>query len=320
MSAHGRASSRLYCYRRWSTAWTEALDGTARGRGRAARRARRTSPAQPAESRRRSRTTCTRRCARRSSARGITSLFSHQADAWESVMRRGHTIVTTGTASGKSLCFNLPVLHVLACDPRARALYLYPTKALAQDQARSLHGAAHARAAPRDLRRRHAAGGARRDPASARTSCSPIRTCCTSASCPTTPAGATSSRTSRWWSSTRRTSTGACSARTSPTCCAGCGGSRDAYGTEPRFVLTSATIANPLSLAQELTGLDFDLVDRDGSPRGEREVVMCNPPLLDERTGRRASSLGEAAEPVRRPGRGRACARSASRAAAARPS
>ena len=53
-------------------------------------------------------------------------------------MRRGHTIVTTGTASGKSLCFNLPVLHMLSLDPRARALYLYPTKALAQDQARRL--------------------------------------------------------------------------------------------------------------------------------------------------------------------------------------
>ena len=60
-------------------------------------------------------------------------------------------------------------------------------------------------------------------------------------------------------------------------------------------MLTSATIANPLSLAQELTGLEFDLVDRDGSERGEREVVMCNPPLIDERTMRRASSLGEAA-------------------------
>jgi DEAD/DEAH box helicase domain-containing protein len=68
----------------------------------------------------------------------------------------------------------------------------------------------------------------------------------------------------------------------------------DTYGTRPRFVLTSATIANPLSLARELTGLDFNLVQRDGSPHGPREVVMCNPPLLDERTGRRASSLGEA--------------------------
>src|SRR5687768_12675559 len=69
---------------------------------------------------------------------GITSLFSHQAEAWDSVMRQGHTIITTGTASGKSLCFNLPVLHVLSVDRQARALYLYPTKALAQDQARRL--------------------------------------------------------------------------------------------------------------------------------------------------------------------------------------
>ena len=68
---------------------------------------------------------------------GIERLWSHQADAYESA-RRGHTIVTTGTASGKSLAFNLPVLDLLAHDPRARALYLYPTKALAQDQARAL--------------------------------------------------------------------------------------------------------------------------------------------------------------------------------------
>jgi len=68
-----------------------------------------------------------------------------------------------------------------------------------------------------------------------------------------------------------------------------------AYGTNPRFVLTSATIANPLELAGGLTGLEFSLVERDGAPRGEREIVMANPPLLDERTGRRASSLSEAA-------------------------
>jgi DEAD/DEAH box helicase domain-containing protein len=69
---------------------------------------------------------------------GIHDLYSHQAEAlaaaWE-----GPTIVTTGTASGKSLCFNLPTLDVLCSDAKARALYLYPTKALAQDQARALH-------------------------------------------------------------------------------------------------------------------------------------------------------------------------------------
>src|SRR5204863_10136693 len=68
-----------------------------------------------------------------------------------------------------------------------------------------------------------------------------------------------------------------------------------AYGTEPRFVLTSATIANPVDLAERLTGLDFRLVDRDGAPAAERQVAMWNPPLLDEKTGARASALSEAA-------------------------
>jgi DEAD/DEAH box helicase domain-containing protein len=69
---------------------------------------------------------------------GVSRLYSHQAEALASA-REGHTIVTTGTASGKSLAFNLPVLDTLARDRKARGLYLYPTKALAQDQARKLH-------------------------------------------------------------------------------------------------------------------------------------------------------------------------------------
>src|SRR5206468_4205559 len=69
---------------------------------------------------------------------GIDELYSHQAEALAAA-RDGHAMVTTGTASGKSLAFNLPVLDALAHDPRARAFYLYPTKALAQDQARKLH-------------------------------------------------------------------------------------------------------------------------------------------------------------------------------------
>src|SRR4051794_1172603 len=70
--------------------------------------------------------------------RGIDSLFSHQADAWLAAGRGEHLIVTTGTASGKTLAFNLPVLDALAREPKLRALYLYPTKALAQDQLRGL--------------------------------------------------------------------------------------------------------------------------------------------------------------------------------------
>ena len=70
--------------------------------------------------------------------RGIDGLFAHQAETWEAAARGEHVIVTTGTASGKSLAFTLPVLDAIAREPSARALYLYPTKALAQDQARSL--------------------------------------------------------------------------------------------------------------------------------------------------------------------------------------
>jgi DEAD/DEAH box helicase domain-containing protein len=68
-----------------------------------------------------------------------------------------------------------------------------------------------------------------------------------------------------------------------------------AYGAEPRFVLTSATIANPVQLAEGLTGLEVQLVDHDGAPHAEREVVMWNPPLVDEALGKRASALSEAA-------------------------
>ena len=71
-------------------------------------------------------------------AQGITSVWRHQAETWEAAARGEHVVVATGTASGKSLAFNLPVLSAIAADPKTRALYLYPTKALAQDQARAL--------------------------------------------------------------------------------------------------------------------------------------------------------------------------------------
>lgn len=71
-------------------------------------------------------------------ARGIERLYRHQAEAFAAAERGEHVVVATGTASGKTLAFNLPVLNALAAEPKLRALYLYPTKALAQDQARAL--------------------------------------------------------------------------------------------------------------------------------------------------------------------------------------
>ena len=70
-------------------------------------------------------------------ANGVTALYRHQVEAWEAAARGENVVVTTGTASGKSLAFNLPVLDAVAREPKTRALYLYPTKALAQDQARA---------------------------------------------------------------------------------------------------------------------------------------------------------------------------------------
>src|SRR6266536_6387459 len=71
-------------------------------------------------------------------AQGIGQLYTHQRAAWDAAERGEHLVVTTGTASGKTLAFNLPVLDAIAREPKQRALYLYPTKALAQDQARAL--------------------------------------------------------------------------------------------------------------------------------------------------------------------------------------
>jgi DEAD/DEAH box helicase domain-containing protein len=226
---------------------------------------------------------------------GIDSLYSHQADAWESVMRDGHTIVTTGTASGKSLCFNLPVLHVLSCDRRARALYLYPTKALAQDQARRLselrppvlRHAIYDGDTPREERAaiRKRSNVVLSNPDMLHVGILPHHTnwgdfLANLALVVVDEAhvyrGVFGSHVANVLRRLRRLA--------------------NAYGTEPRFVLTSATIANPRELASKLTGLDFHLIEKDGAPRGSREILMCNPPLIDERSGKRASSLSEAAE------------------------
>ena len=227
------------------------------------------------------------------SLRDVGSLWSHQADTLEAA-RRGHVIVTTGTASGKSLAFNLPVLDTLAGDPRARALYLYPTKALAQDQARGLAalGGSWLRQAIYD------GDTPKEERAAIRRRSSLILTNPDMLHVGVLPnhrawgdvlanlawvvvdeahvyRGVFGSHVGNVLRRLRRLAR--------------------AYGAEPRFVLTSATIANPRELAERLTGLDFTLVDTDGAPHAERRIAMWNPPLVDEALGRRGSALSEAA-------------------------
>jgi DEAD/DEAH box helicase domain-containing protein len=226
-------------------------------------------------------------------ASGVSSLYSHQAEALAAARER-HTIVTTGTASGKSLAFNMPVLDTLASDLRARALYLYPTKALAQDQARKLselrarflRHAIYDGDTPREERRaiRNRSNLILTNPDMLHVGVLPHHrnwgdVLANLAWVVVDEAhvyrGVFGSHVANVLRRLRRIA--------------------NAYGTEPRFMLTSATIANPLDLAEELTGLEFRLVDRDGAPHAERQVAMWNPPLVDEDRGIRASALSEAA-------------------------
>jgi DEAD/DEAH box helicase domain-containing protein len=225
---------------------------------------------------------------------GIESLYTHQLEAWETAAH-SNLVITSGTASGKSLAFNLPVLDGIAREPKRRALYLYPTKALAQDQARKL-----AQLRPPGLREAIYDGDTPKEerPAIRRRNNLVL----------TNPdmlhIGLLPHHKS-WgnflanleWVVVDEAHT-----------YRGVFGSHVAnvlrrlrrvarlYGSEPRFLLASATIANPVELAERLVGMPFELVDDDGAPRAGREVAMWNPPLLDKATGVRRSALSEAAD------------------------
>jgi len=228
-------------------------------------------------------------------ARGIERLWSHQAEALHAAWA-GPTIVTTGTASGKSLCFQLPTLDVLCRDHRARALYLYPTKALAQDQARSISalnvGAARPAIydgdTPRERRAaiRKTANLVLTNPDMLHLAMLPNHGAWANffsnlAVVVVDEAhvyrGVFGSHVANVLRRLRRVA--------------------NAYGTEPRFVMASATIANPGELAERLTGLDdFTVIDGDGSPVKRRTIAMWNPPITDEKLGTRRSVLSEAAD------------------------
>jgi DEAD/DEAH box helicase domain-containing protein len=227
---------------------------------------------------------------------GIEQLYSHQAQALYAA-GEGPTIVTTGTASGKSMCFNLPTLHVLCEQAGARALYLYPTKALAQDQARALASFGLARRVrpaiydgdtPREARAqiRKSANVVLTNPDMLHVGILPNHAAWADMFANLAVIvvdeahvyrGVFGSHVANVLRRLRRIAA--------------------AYGTEPRFLLTSATIANPLELAERLTGLEsVRLIDEDGSPAPQRRMAVWNPPLSDESLGTRRSALGEAAE------------------------
>ncbi|TAN33720.1 DEAD/DEAH box helicase [bacterium] len=229
--------------------------------------------------------------------RGIQRLYSHQADAYDAVRRGRHLVVVTPTASGKTLCYNLPVLERLLESPERRALYLYPTKALAQDQLAELSALKHG--LPIEVRvdtydgdtspgRRTAIreGGhvVMTNPDMLHAGVLPHHT-----------------RWRRLFSSlefvvidelhTYRGLFGSQVANVIRRLKRIC----TFYGSNPTFICASATIANPLQLAQRLLEEEnIELVDRSGAPRGERRLIFYNPPLINREMGVRRSSMLEA--------------------------
>src|SRR5215213_136836 len=218
---------------------------------------------------------------------GIDPLYSHQAEALEAAWA-GPTIVTTGTASGKSLCFNLPTLDVLCGDAKARALYLYPTKALAQDQARALH----ALGLSKQVRPAIYDGDTRREERAAiRRRANLVLTNPDMLHVGILP-------NHRAWSEFLH--------RLDVVVVDEAHVYRGVFGSHvgnvlrrlrrlaphARFFMASATIANPVELAERLTGLDeIAHVERDGSPRARRRIAVWNPPIIDEALGVRRSAL-----------------------------
>ena len=226
---------------------------------------------------------------------GIDSLYLHQAAAWEAAARGEHFVVTTGTASGKTLAFNLPVLAALAEDPKLRALYLYPTKALAQDQIRSLSALKVKRVRPaiydgdteseRRWQIRKWANLILTNPDMLHIGVLPhhdrwgdvlsnLRYVIVDEA--HVYRGVFGSHVGNVLRRLRRLAR--------------------IYGTDPQFLLASATIGNPGELARSLLGIDFTVIEDDGAPRAERTVALWNPPLLDEELGLRGSALAEASK------------------------
>jgi DEAD/DEAH box helicase domain-containing protein len=225
---------------------------------------------------------------------GVDRLYTHQRAVWDAAERGEHVLVATGTASGKTLAFNLPVLDAIARDPKVRAMYLYPTKALAQDQFRTLSG--------------YAVPG--------------LRPAIYDGDTPTEQR-----RQIRTWANVILTNPDMVNVGVLPNhdrwgdvlanlryvvvdeahVYRGVFGSHVGnvlrrlkrlariYGSAPRFLLASATVSNPGELGAALLDERVTVVGDDGAPRAERTIVLWNPALQDAELGLRNSSLAEAA-------------------------
>ncbi len=228
-------------------------------------------------------------------ARGIESLYSHQAAAVEHALAGKNTVVVTPTASGKTLCYNLPVVHSILANPVARALYLFPTKALAEDQRlemQRLNEAVGGAIAchtydgdtPQDARRsiRDKANIVMTNPDMLHAGVLPHHT--------------------KWvklfenlqyfvidelhyYRGVYGSHLANILRRLKRIC--------EFYGSKPQFICCSATISNPKELAEAVTEQPFELIDQNGAPSGDRYFAFYNPPVVNQQLGIRRSYLHE---------------------------
>ena len=233
------------------------------------------------------------------SARGIDRVYTHQAAAIAHAMARRDVVITTPTASGKTLCYNAPVLNAILRDPSTRALYLFPTKALAQDQLAELHELGNFLTrrdeleigvftydgdTPQDARRavRGRAHVVLSNPDMVHSGILPHHP-----------------RWAKLFENLRYVIVDELHAYR------GVFGSHLTnvlrrlgricrhYGSDPTFICSSATIANPRELAESLVERPFELVSESGAPRGEKFFLFVNPPVVNQQLGIRRSYMAE---------------------------
>jgi DEAD/DEAH box helicase domain-containing protein len=227
--------------------------------------------------------------------RGIASLYSHQAEAIDQILSGMNVAVVTPTASGKTLCYNLPVLQSLLNDPGSRAFYLFPTKALAEDQRQELDRWMSGMGAglscycydgdtPQDARRaiRERANIVLTNPDMLHAGILPHHT-----------------KWAKCFENIRyfvidelhfyRGVYGSHLAnlirRLKRIC--------EFYGSKPQFICSSATIGNPQELAQLVTGEPVSIVEKNGAPSGDKYFIFYNPPAVNRQLGIRRSYLHE---------------------------
>jgi DEAD/DEAH box helicase domain-containing protein len=230
---------------------------------------------------------------------GVDQLYTHQAQSIGQTLAGRNVVVVTPTASGKTLCYNAPVLDAILQDPASRALYLFPTKALAQDQLAELQALCEALArgsgervgvftfdgdTPQDARRsiRSRAQVVLSNPDMLHSGILPHHP-----------------RWAKLFENLRYVVIDELHAYRGVFGSHLCNVLRRLgricrhYGSNPVFLCSSATIANPRELAERMTGQRFEIVDQSGAPRGEKFFLFVNPPVVNHQLGIRRSYLGE---------------------------